>query len=189
VMHDHRIFGITGWKNAGKTTMVAALVSEFCNRGMVVSTVKHAHHAFDIDHEGRDSWKHRKAGARETALVSSRRWALMHELQNETEPTLQEILGKLAPCDLVLVEGFKRESHPKIEIIRDGQNPGRPLDKPKWPDDETIVAIASPDIQPGCKLPHMDPDEIGQIADFILLHLGMDPKSRILSRLAANDDR
>ena len=96
---EQKIFGVTGWKNSGKTHLVSSLVSEFTNRGLKVSTVKHAHHAFDIDHEGTDSWKHRKSGAGEVALVSSRRWAVMHELTNEKEPPLNEVLQKLSPCD------------------------------------------------------------------------------------------
>ncbi|MGI9401729.1 MAG: molybdopterin-guanine dinucleotide biosynthesis protein B [Rhizobiaceae bacterium] len=171
-MHDHRIIGITGWKNSGKTTMVAALVSELTARGFTVSTVKHAHHSFEIDQEGRDSWKHRKAGAKETALVSSRRWALMHELRDEDEPSLAEILEKLAPCDLVIVEGFKRSSHPKIEMIRNTASPSS-RETPIWQGNETVIAIASPDKQPDCPLPVFDPDAIGTIADFILDHLGL----------------
>jgi molybdopterin-guanine dinucleotide biosynthesis protein B len=157
------IFGITGWKNSGKTRMVAALVSEFSARGLTVSTVKHAHHSFDIDHEGTDSWQHRKAGAREVALVSRNRWALMHELENEDEPPLAVILTKLAPCDLVLIEGFKREGHPKIEMIRKEAS----RDAPLWPDDPSIVVIGSTDRPEGCDLAVIDPESIAEIADFI----------------------
>ena len=113
-----RVFGITGWKNSGKTTLTEKLVAELTRRGFRVSTVKHAHHDFDIDHEGADSYRHRLAGAVEVAVVSGRRWALMHELRGEDEPKLEEILARLAPCDLVLVEGYKREGHPKIETRR-----------------------------------------------------------------------
>ena len=109
------VFGITGWKNSGKTTLVVRLVEEFTARGFRVSTVKHAHHAFDIDREGTDSHRHRVAGASEVALVSGRRWALMHELRDDDEPALGEILARLSPCDLVLIEGYKREAHAKIE--------------------------------------------------------------------------
>jgi molybdopterin-guanine dinucleotide biosynthesis protein B len=157
------IFGVTGWKNSGKTTMVAALVSEFCVRGLKVSTVKHAHHSFDIDHEGTDSWKHRKAGAGEVALVSKNRWALMHELIDEDEPPLTTILEKLAPCDIVLIEGFKREGHPKIELIRKEAAKDAPL----WPDDESIKAVISATPHNECKLPCFHPDAVSEIANFI----------------------
>ncbi|MEZ5870410.1 MAG: molybdopterin-guanine dinucleotide biosynthesis protein B [Nitratireductor sp.] len=168
----HLIFGVTGWKNSGKTTLLARLVSELSRRGHVVSTVKHAHHSFDIDHEGTDSWKHRKAGARETALVSSNRWAIMHELQGHDEPPLDEILARLAPCDLVLIEGYKREGHDKIEVLR-GE---RSRDAPLWPDDRSIVAVAAQTQPQGCALPCFDPDNVAAIADFILKHLGISKK-------------
>lgn len=171
-MHDHNLIGITGWKDTGKTTMVAALVTEFTARGMDVSTVKHAHHSFEIDQEGRDSWKHRKAGAKETALVSSRRWALMHELKGDNEPSLDDILLKLAPCDLVIAEGFKRSGHPKIEMVRKTQT-GGPKETPIWPGDDTVIAIISPDQVPNCSLPVFDPNATGIIADFILDHLSL----------------
>ena len=130
-MPELKIFGVTGWKNSGKTRMVAALVSEFDRRGFTVSTVKHAHHSFDIDREGTDSWQHRKAGTKETLLVSRVRWALMHELQDEEEPPMETLLEMLAPCDLVLIEGYKRENHDKIEVIRSESL----IDKPRWPED------------------------------------------------------
>ena len=115
---EQRVFGITGWKNSGKTTLTEKLVAEFTRRGFRVSTVKHAHHDFDIDREGADSHRHRMAGAAEVAIVSGKRWALMHELRGEDEPKLEQILARLAPCDLVLVEGYKREGHRKIETRR-----------------------------------------------------------------------
>lgn len=158
-----RTIGVTGWKNSGKTRMVAALVSEFTNRGKTVSTIKHAHHSFDIDHEGTDSWQHRKAGAGEVALVSRNRWALMHELKNEEEPPLVEILSKLAPCDLVIIEGFKREGHQKIELIREGATSGEPL----WPQDPSIIAVVTEDPVSACPLPIFSPSDITGIANFI----------------------
>lgn len=158
-----KIIGVTGWKNSGKTTMVASLVSEFKNRGIKVSTIKHAHHSFDIDHEGTDSWKHRQAGAGEVALVSKNRWALMHELTDEDEPPLGDIISKLAPCDLIIIEGFKREGHSKIELIRNTST----SDKPLWVDDPAIIAIVSDDPVPNCTLPVFPADAIGEIADFI----------------------
>ncbi len=131
------VIGITGWKNAGKTTLVEKLVTRFAEMGLRIATVKHAHHEFDIDHEGTDSYRHRKAGAREVAIVSARRWALMHELEGESEPPLADVLARLGPCDLVIVEGYKREGHAKIEVRRG--KAGTPL----APEDPSIIAIAS----------------------------------------------
>lgn len=163
------VFGVTGWKNSGKTTLVSRLVAEITARGFSVSTVKHAHHNFDIDQKGRDSYAHREAGAREVALVSGRRWALMHELRGEEEPSLEDVLEKLAPCDLVIVEGYKRESHPKIEARRAGSTSDRPL----APDDPHIVALASDTSLIGETLPVFDIDNVKEIADFALRHSGL----------------
>ncbi len=158
------IFGVTGWKNSGKTRMVSKLVAEFSRRGLKVSTIKHAHHSFDVDRVGTDSWQHREAGASEVALVSRNRWALMHELHNEEEPPLAEILKRLSPCDLIIIEGFKREGHPKIEVIRKETL----KDKPLWPEDNSIRLIGSDDeINDNCPLPVYSPDDVGGIADFI----------------------
>lgn len=159
----HRVFGITGWKNSGKTTLVERLVAELTRRGWKVSTVKHAHHAFDIDKEGTDSFRHREAGASEVAIVSGNRWALMHELRNESEPDIAAILARLAPCDLVLVEGYKRENHPKIEVRRMDAKERTPL----APNDPSIVAIASDHGVLGSNLPSFSLDETAAIADFI----------------------
>ncbi|MFZ2099917.1 MAG: molybdopterin-guanine dinucleotide biosynthesis protein B [Oricola sp.] len=160
-----RIIGISGWKNSGKTRMTAALVAELTARGRVVSTVKHAHHAFDIDHEGTDSHAHRQAGAREVAIVSGRRWALMHELgPDEAEPPLDEILSRLGPCDLVIVEGFKREAHPKIEMRRIQAASRDRLAG----DAANIVAIVSDDpADTDDSLPVFGHDAVAAIADFI----------------------
>lgn len=162
--NTHKIFGVTGWKNSGKTHLVSSLVTEFTKRGLKVSTVKHAHHAFDIDHEGTDSWKHRKSGAGEVALVSNKRWAIMHELKDEQEPPLEEVLEKLSACDLVLIEGYKREGHPKIECIRKEAS----RDEPIWPNDNSIVAIAGTMNVSTGGLPLLDIENIPSIADFIL---------------------
>lgn len=164
-----RIFGIIGWKNSGKTTLTERLVAEFCRRGFSVATVKHAHHEFDIDKEGTDSFRHRKAGAREVAIVSGRRWALMHELDGEAEPDLNEILTRLAPCDLVLVEGYKRERHAKIEARRLEGKEGKPL----FNDDPAIVAVAADHPVAAGSLPVFDLDDIDRIADFIAGHVGL----------------
>lgn len=165
----HRVFGITGWKNSGKTTLVERLVAEFRRRGRTVSTVKHAHHDFDIDIPGTDSFRHRAAGASEVAIVSNGRWALMHELRGEDEPPLAEIIGRLQPCDLVLVEGYKREAHPKIEVRRQVARDKTPI----WPNDVAIAAIAADHSVAEGSLTCFDLDDIGAIADFIEMRLGL----------------
>lgn len=165
----HRIFGITGWKNSGKTTLTVKLVSELTRRGWKVSTVKHAHHDFDIDREGTDSYRHRKAGAGEVAIVSDRRWALMHELAEETEPSLAEIVARFAPCDLVLVEGYKREHHKKIETRRLEGRSGERLTL----NDPAIVAIASDYPVAEEPIPVYDLDDITGLADLIEREMGL----------------
>lgn len=164
-----RIFGITGWKNSGKTTLTEKLVGELCRRGWTVSTVKHAHHDFDIDKEGADSFRHRQAGAHEVAIVSGRRWALMHELRAEQEPPLDEILARLGPCDIVLVEGYKREGHDKIETRRSETRDRTPLSA----SDPKIVAIATDHSLPGETLPVFDLDAVTAIADFVENRTGL----------------
>ncbi|WP_305987120.1 molybdopterin-guanine dinucleotide biosynthesis protein B [Roseibium sp. MMSF_3544] len=168
-MTETPVFGITGWKNSGKTQLVTRLVAEFTARGFKVSTVKHAHHNFDIDRPGADSYRHREAGASEVALVSGRRWALMHELRNEEEPPLNEILSRLAPCDLILIEGYKRENHPKIEARRTETVDRGPLS----PSDPNIMAIAADHSLTGETLPVFDLDDVAAMADFIQEHLGL----------------
>lgn len=158
-----RVFGITGWKNSGKTTLTEKLVSELTRRGWTVSTVKHAHHDFDIDKEGTDSFRHRAAGAMEVAIVSGRRWALMHELRGEAEPSLGAILARLAPCDLVLVEGYKREPHRKIETRRLDAKDAAPLSA----SDSNIVAVAADHPVSGEAVPVFGIDDLDAIADFV----------------------
>jgi molybdopterin-guanine dinucleotide biosynthesis protein B len=157
----NRIFGVTGWKNAGKTTLTERLVAEFVRRGWRVATVKHAHHAADIDRPNTDSFRHRAAGATEVALVTEGRYAIMRE---QAEPTLGEVLARLAPADLVLVEGFKREPHPKIEVRADDT---RPMDVAA----HNIVAIASDSRRAG-GLPSFARDDIAGLADFIAARIG-----------------
>ncbi len=157
------VFGITGWKNSGKTTLTEKLVAELVRRGRRVSTVKHAHHEFDIDKPGADSFRHRQAGATEVAVVSGNRWALMHELRDEEEPALEAILSRLAPCDIVLVEGYKREAHKKIEARRIEAKDRAPLSA----QDPNIVAIAADHAVEGESLPVFDLDDVKSIADFI----------------------
>ncbi len=165
------IFGITGWKNSGKTTLTEKLVTELVARGWVVSTVKHAHHEFDIDKPGADSFRHRQAGATEVAVVSGRRWALMHELRAEDEPTLETILSRLAPCDIVLVEGYKREAHKKIETRRLDAKDRSPLSA----NDPHIVAIAADFAVAGESLPVFDLNDTGGIADLVERITGLKP--------------
>jgi molybdopterin-guanine dinucleotide biosynthesis protein MobB len=162
-----RVFGVVGWKNAGKTGLMERLVTEITGRGFSVSTVKHAHHTFDVDHEGKDSHRHRVAGAQEVLLASRNRFALMHELRTEDEPTLAELLTKLAPVDLVLIEGYKRDAHPKVEAFRGETN--NPLIAPV---DPTIRAIAS-DKPMELDRPVFDLNDTVGVADFILANVGL----------------
>lgn len=162
-----RVYGVVGWKNAGKTGLMERLVSEITGRGFSVSTVKHAHHVFDVDHPGKDSHRHRTAGATEVLLASRKRFALMHELRQEDEPTLEELLAKLAPVDLVLIEGYKRDSHAKVEAFR-GET-GNPLIAT---DDPTIKAVAS-DTPLELDRPVFDLDDTVAVADFILSEVGL----------------
>jgi molybdopterin-guanine dinucleotide biosynthesis protein B len=163
-----RVIGVAGFKNAGKTTLVEKLVTELTGRGYRISTVKHAHHSFDIDHEGRDSFRHRKAGATEVAVVSRHRWAIIHESREDAEPSLQDILSKLEPCDLVIVEGYKRDTHDKIEVRNLAlQNPELAGDDP------TIVAIAANGAVDNAPVPLFDRDDVSALASFIEKHTGL----------------
>ncbi|MBW4972689.1 molybdopterin-guanine dinucleotide biosynthesis protein B [Roseovarius sp. EC-HK134] len=162
-----RIYGVTGWKNAGKTGLMERLVAEITGRGYTVSTVKHAHHTFDVDQPGKDSHRHRVAGATEVLLASRNRFALMHELREEGEPTLEALLQKLSPVDLVLVEGYKRDRHPKVEAFR--AETGNPLIAT---DDPTIRAVAS-DTALTIDRPLFDLNDTKAIADFILAEVAL----------------
>jgi len=158
-----KVFGISGWKNSGKTGLAVRLVTELTRRGYRVSTIKHAHHDFDIDKVGADSFRHREAGAHEVTIVSGTRYAIMHELRGAPEPTFPEILARLAPCDLVLIEGYKREQIPKIEARRlDSRNR-----EPLAPTDPHIVAIAADHPVEDSNLTVFDLDDTLAIADFI----------------------
>jgi molybdopterin-guanine dinucleotide biosynthesis protein B len=158
-----KIFGIAGWKNSGKTGLAVRLVNELTGRGYRVSTVKHAHHDFDIDKVGADSFRHREAGAHEVTIVSGTRYAIMHELRGAPEPSFAEILSRLAPCDLVLIEGYKREPIPKIEARRlDAKNR-----EPLAPTDPHIIAIAADHAVEDSGLAIFDLDDTLAIADFI----------------------
>ena len=160
-----RIIGLAGWSGAGKTTLLARLIPDIIARGLTVSTVKHAHHAFDVDQPGKDSHTHRLAGATEVLIASERRFALIHELRQESEPRLPDLLAKLAPVDLVIIEGYKREPHPKLEVYRAAV--GKPL---LHPDDPHIVAIASDAALPHAKVPRVALDDTGAIIDILLAH-------------------
>lgn len=162
-----RLYGVTGWKNSGKTGLMERLVSEIAGRGISVSTVKHAHHTFDVDHPGKDSHRHRVAGAREVLLASRKRIALMHELRDEDEPTLEALLQRLGPVDLVLVEGYKRDAHPKVEAHR--AETGNPLIATG---DPTVRAVAS-DTPLELDRPVFDLNDTRAIADFILSEVGL----------------
>ncbi len=162
------IFGIVGWKNTGKTGLMERLVAEITARGLTVSTVKHAHHSFDIDQPGKDSYRHRAAGASEVLLASASRWALMSELRGAEEPTLDALLARLSPVDLVLVEGYKRDRHPKIETHRSVTR--NPLIARQ---DPTVLAVASDSTHPDLGKPVMHIDATGAIADFVLRSLGL----------------
>jgi molybdopterin-guanine dinucleotide biosynthesis protein B len=158
-----RIFGVVGWKNSGKTTLVERLVVEFVRRGWKVATIKHAHHAVDIDQPGTDSFRHRAAGATEVALVGGARYAIMRE---QVEPALGEVLARLAPADIVLIEGYKSEAHSKIEVRSDQERPLLATDDP------AVVAIASDEKPASSALPWFKRDDIAGLADLIEKHVG-----------------
>lgn len=164
-----KIFGLTGWSGSGKTSLMVRLIPALTGRGLRVSTVKHAHKGFDIDHPGKDSHNHRLAGATEVLVSSPRRWALMHELRDaEPELTLDQLIGKIAPVDLLLIEGFKRDRHEKIEVWR------ADVDKALIaPDDPTIVAVASDSAVPGCPVPVLDLNDADAVAAFIVARCGL----------------
>jgi molybdopterin-guanine dinucleotide biosynthesis protein B len=160
-----RIIGFAGWSGAGKTTLLDDLIPALVRRGVRVSTIKHAHHEFDVDKPGKDSHRHRMAGATEVLVSSMNRWALIHELRGAPEADLPELLAHLAPVDLVLVEGFKRNRHPKIEIWR--AEVGKPF---LHPDDPFIVGIASDAPIPNAPLPVIDLNDAEALADFAMIH-------------------
>ena len=157
-----RVIGLAGWSGSGKTTLITKVIPVLVGRGLKVATIKHAHHEFDIDRPGKNLWQHREAGASEVVVASSRRWALVHELRNEAEPPLAELLAKLSPADLVIIEGFKSHAHPKLEIYRAAV--GKPL---IYPQDDCIVAIASDQPLPRAQLPVLMLDDIAGIANVL----------------------
>jgi molybdopterin-guanine dinucleotide biosynthesis protein B len=172
------VLGIVGWSGAGKTTLITRLLPELRRRGLRVATLKHAHHAFDVDQPGKDSYEHRKSGACEVIVSSARRWVQMHELGEEPEASLAQLLRRVSRCDLVLIEGFKSERHPKLEVIRSSL--GQP---PLHPGDPRIVAVASDSPLTGLAAPRADLSDIAAVAD---LALGVaEPLERVLAALDA----
>jgi len=163
-----KVFGLAGYSGAGKTTLIEQLIPRFVARGLTVSLIKHTHHDFDLDRSGKDSHRHREAGATEVMLVCDQRWVLMHELRGRPAPTFEEQLANFSPCDLLLVEGFRETPIPKLEVHRPEN--GKPF---IWPHNPSVVAIAMPkaaELPAGCPLPRLDLDDRDAIAAFILDH-------------------
>ncbi len=160
-----RVIGLAGWSGAGKTTLLRRLIPVLVGKGLRVSTIKHAHHAFDVDQPGKDSWEHRQAGAQEVLVASANRWALLHELRGDAEPDLADLLMRLSPVDLVLIEGFKRGGQPKLEVFRTAN--GKPM---LHPDDQSVVAVASDAPVLGLALPWLQLDDIEGIAEAVQVH-------------------
>ena len=167
-----KVIGFAGWSGSGKTTLVTQLIPVLVGRGVTVSTMKHAHHAFDVDKPGKDSYQHRAAGATEVMIGSGKRWALMHELREEAEPDSLALMKHMSPVDLLIIEGWKKEGHEKIEIHRPAH--GKPLIQP---DDPKVVAVASDAELPGLPVPRLDLNDIEAIADFIVDHCGLAAKT------------
>ena len=165
-----KIFGIVGKSGSGKTTLLEKLIPVITKRGIRVSTIKHTHHKFDLDKPGKDSFRQREAGSCEVMLASSHRWALLHELCDEKEPEVKDLIKHMTPVDLVLVEGFKFHDHPKIEVYRPAH--GR---EPLWPTDQTILAVASDETPVELDRSLIDLNDAEAIADFIIDHLKLTP--------------
>ncbi|MEH6630099.1 MAG: molybdopterin-guanine dinucleotide biosynthesis protein B [Halopseudomonas aestusnigri] len=168
-----KVFGLAGWSGSGKTTLLKQLIPTLVDRGLKVSTLKHAHHKFDVDKPGKDSYEHREAGASEVMIASGNRWALMHELRDEKEPSLQELIPRMTPVDLLLIEGFKRENHQKLEVYRPSLGK-RMLHK----DDPNIIAVATDEDFENTKLPIIDLNDIESIADFICKVCDLNDRTR-----------
>jgi molybdopterin-guanine dinucleotide biosynthesis protein B len=161
-----KVFGFAGWSGSGKTTLIEQLIPRFVHAGLTVSLIKHAHHTFDVDQPGKDSYRHREAGCREVLVSSEKRWVIMHELRGEHETGLEEHIKRMSACDLLLVEGYKRFSLPKLEIYREAN--GKPL---LHPEDPNIIAVAS-DVPLETRLPQFGLGDYDPIADFILTYTG-----------------
>jgi molybdopterin-guanine dinucleotide biosynthesis protein B len=171
-----RVLGITGWSGSGKTTLIVKLLPLLVARGLRIATLKHAHHNFDVDQPGKDSYEHRKAGAGEVLISSSRRWAQMHELGAAPELTLAQLLQRVSPCDLILVEGFKTERHSKLEVFREASGKS-----PLYAEDPHIVAIACDHAVPDARIPVVDLSDIEAIGDLVIEHA--EPLDLVLARL------
>ena len=165
-----KVFGLAGWSGSGKTTLLVRLIPALVARGLSVSTIKHAHHAFDVDRPGKDSHSHRRAGAREVMVSSANRFALMHELRGAPEPTVEELVARMSPVDLLLIEGFKHHAHDKLEVHRPAL--GKPL---LAPDDPRVVAVASDVPLGGLPVPRLPLDDIEAIAGFVVDRCGLGP--------------
>jgi molybdopterin-guanine dinucleotide biosynthesis protein B len=161
-MSSARVLGLVGWSGSGKTTLITKLIPLFLSRGVRVATLKHAHHAFDVDQPGKDSYEHRKAGACEVIVSSARRWVQMHEVGDGAEATLAQLLARVSPCDLILIEGFKTERHAKMEVFRLATGK-----TPLHPEDRRIVAVASDQSFPNAAVPVVDLNHIAAVADLI----------------------
>lgn len=175
-MNPARVIGLAGWSGAGKTTLLAKLIPVLVGRGLRVATVKHAHHAFDVDQPGKDSYVHRAVGASEVIVSSTRRWVQIREVGHAPEATLPDLLRRLSPCDLVMVEGFKREAHAKIEVHREAN--GMP---PLYGKDSRIVAVASDRAHPTAGVPVVDLDAVEAIGDLVMTLA--EPMETALARL------
>lgn len=173
------VIGLAGWSGAGKTTLIVRLIPELARRGFSVSTLKHAHHAFDIDKPGKDSYEHRAAGASEVLIVSASRLALMRELRGAPEPSLADLLRMFDAVDLVLIEGFRNEAHPKIEIFR--SETGKDV---RYPTDPHVVALVSDLADPPAHLPHAHIDDVVGAADLVLAHAA--PVESVIEQLQAS---
>jgi molybdopterin-guanine dinucleotide biosynthesis adapter protein len=171
-----KVLGIAGWSGSGKTTLLTRLIPLLVNRGLRIATLKHAHHAFDVDQPGKDSYEHRKAGASEVIVSSARRWVQMHEVGDGAEATLAEHLQRLSPCDLVLVEGYKSERHPKLEVFREAIGKSA-----LYPTDTRIVAVASDKPLSGLSLPQVDLNDIAAVAELVIARA--EPVEQVLAML------
>ncbi len=168
-----KIFGLAGWSGSGKTTLLVSLIPALVGRGLSVSTMKHAHHGFDVDRPGKDSYEHRAAGATEVMISSANRFALMHELRSAPEPTVEQLIAHMTPVDLLLIEGFKAHAHDKMEVHRPAL--GKPL---LAAEDATYVAVASDAPIAGLRVPRLDLNDVAAIADFVIAHCGLGKAAR-----------
>lgn len=168
---EQKVFGLVGWSGSGKTTLVTKLLPELTGRGLSVSTVKHTHHDIEVDKPGKDSFRHRKSGAVEVLITSPVRWALVHELRNTPEPEMTDLIGRMGPVDIILVEGFKSHPYPKLEIHRPSTGKALLADN-----DETVVAVASDEKITGLDIPVLELSNMGEIAKFIIEHCQLNPR-------------